>query len=85
MEHDPVWNILSLQNQGRLCGNRPFDSSCIPVSNNHMMNISRASYIVQYLRIWFSLVLQKHDVAAEMIEVIYISHNSEDIEIKFGV
>ena len=30
-------------------------------------------------------VQEKHDVAAEMIEVIYLSHNSEDIEIKFGI
>ena len=35
---------------------------------------------------WDTLTVQeKHDVAAEMIEVVYISHNSEDIEIEFGI
>ncbi len=35
---------------------------------------------------WDSLSVQeKHDIAADMIEVIYISHNSEDIEVNFGV
>ena len=35
---------------------------------------------------WEELSVQeKHDIAAEMIEVVYISHNSEDIEIKFAV
>lgn len=38
------------------------------------------------LAMWDTLTLQdKHDVAAEMIKVVYISHNSGDIEIKFGV
>ena len=35
---------------------------------------------------WSELSIQeKHDLAAEMIEVIYISHLSEDIEIKMGI
>ena len=35
---------------------------------------------------WDALSVQeKHDIAAEMIEVVYISHYSEDIEIKFGI
>ena len=42
--------------------------------------------LVEPLAMWDTLTVQeKHDVAAEMIEVVYISHNSEDIEIKFGV
>ena len=35
---------------------------------------------------WDELTAQeKHDVAAEMIEVVYISHHGEDIEIRFGI
>jgi len=35
---------------------------------------------------WDTLTVQeKNDVAAEMIEVVYISHLSEDIEIRFGI
>ena len=35
---------------------------------------------------WSELSVQeKHDVAAEMIEVVYLSHHSEDIEIRFGI
>lgn len=35
---------------------------------------------------WNELSVQdKHDIAAEMIDVIYISHNSNEIEIKFGI
>ncbi|MBR6069512.1 MAG: hypothetical protein IKP78_02835 [Ruminococcus sp.] len=42
--------------------------------------------LVEPLAMWDTLTVQeKHDVAAEMIEVIYISHHNEDIEIKFGV
>ena len=42
--------------------------------------------LVEPLANWDTLTVQeKHDVAAEMIEVVFISHNSEDIEIKFGV
>lgn len=42
--------------------------------------------LVEPLAMWDTLTVQeKHDVAAEMIEVIYLSHNSEDIEIKFGI
>ena len=42
--------------------------------------------LVEPLAMWDALTVQeKHDVAAEMIEVIYLSHNSEDIEIKFGI
>ena len=38
------------------------------------------------LAVWDTLTVQeKHDVAAEMIEVVYISHLSEDIEIRFGI
>ncbi|HRU96075.1 MAG TPA: hypothetical protein P5092_01380 [Ruminococcus sp.] len=38
------------------------------------------------LAMWDTLTVQgKHDVAAEMIEVVYISHLSEDIEIRFGI
>ena len=42
--------------------------------------------LVEPLAMWDSLTVQeKHDVAAEMIEVIYLSHHNEDIEIKFGI
>ena len=42
--------------------------------------------LVEPLAMWDTLTVQeKHDVAAEMIEVVYISHRSEDIEIKFGI
>ena len=35
---------------------------------------------------WDELTAQEnHDVAAEMIEVVYISHHGEDIEIRFGI
>ena len=35
---------------------------------------------------WDTLTVQeKHDVAAEIIEVVYISHHGEDIEIRFGI
>ena len=39
------------------------------------------------LKNWDSLTVQeKHDVAAEMIDVIYISHHSDkEIEIIFGI
>ena len=42
--------------------------------------------LVEPLAMWDSLTVQeKHDVAAEMMEEFFISHQSEDIEIKFGV
>ncbi len=42
--------------------------------------------VAEPLAMWDTLTVQeKHDVAAEMIEVVYISHHSEDIEIKFGI
>ena len=42
--------------------------------------------LTEPLAMWDTLTVQeKHDVAAEMIEGVYISHLSEDIEIKFGI
>ncbi len=42
--------------------------------------------LTEPLAMWDTLTVQeKHDVAAEMIEVVYISHHSEDIEIRFGI
>ncbi len=42
--------------------------------------------LVEPLAMWDTLTVQeKHDVAAEMIEVVYISHHSEDIEIRFSI
>ncbi len=35
---------------------------------------------------WDELSMQeKHDVAAEMIDVVYLSHHSEDIDVRMGV
>ena len=35
---------------------------------------------------WDTLSVQeKHDIAAEMIEAVDISHNSDEIEIVFGI
>lgn len=42
--------------------------------------------LVEPLAVWDTLSVQeKHDIAAEMIDVVYISHNSEDIEVHFGI
>lgn len=42
--------------------------------------------LTEPLAMWDALTVQeKHDVAAEMIEVVYISHHGEDIEIRFGI
>ena len=42
--------------------------------------------LTEPLAMWDTLTVQeKHDVAAEMIEVVYISHHGEDIEIRFGI
>lgn len=42
--------------------------------------------LTEPLAVWDTLTVQeKHDVAAEMIEVVYISHHSEDIEFRFGI
>lgn len=38
------------------------------------------------MAVWDTLLVQeKHDIAAEMIEAVYISHNSNDIEIVFSI
>lgn len=38
------------------------------------------------LSLWNTLTVQeKHDLAEQIIEVIYISHNSEEVNIVFGV
>jgi len=42
--------------------------------------------LVDPLEVWDTLSVQeKHDIAAEIIEVVYISHNSNEIEIVFGI
>ena len=42
--------------------------------------------LAEPLAVWDTLSVQeKHDIAAEMIEVVYISHNSNEIEIVFGI
>lgn len=42
--------------------------------------------LAEPLEHWSELTIQeKHDVAAEMIEVIHISHTTNDIEIKMGI
>ena len=42
--------------------------------------------LAEPLEHWSELTVQeKRDLAAEMIEVIYISHNTNDIEIKMGI
>ena len=42
--------------------------------------------LVEPPAVWDTLSVQeKHDIATEMIEVVYISHNSNEIEIVFGI
>lgn len=42
--------------------------------------------LVEPLAVWDTLSVQeKHNLAAEMIDVVYISHNSENIEVHFGI
>ncbi len=42
--------------------------------------------LAEPLAVWDTLSVQeKHDIAAEIIEVVYISHNSNEIEIVFGI
>ena len=42
--------------------------------------------LVEPLAVWDTLSVQeKHDIAAEMIEAVYISHNSNEIEIVFSI
>ena len=42
--------------------------------------------LTEPLAVWDTLLIQeKHDIAAEMIEVVYISHNSNEIEIVFSI
>ena len=42
--------------------------------------------LTEPLAVWDSLTVQeKHDIAAEMIEVVYLSHHSDDIEVIFGI
>lgn len=50
---------------------------------NKAININPLS---EPLKNWNELTVQdKHNIAAEMIDVIYISHNSQEIEIIFGI
>lgn len=42
--------------------------------------------LTEPLAVWDSLTVQeKHDIAAEMIEAVYISHHNDDIEVVFGI
>ena len=65
--------------------------SCTPVERKLQTKSRKRKAIntkplTEPLAMWDTLTVQeKHDVAAEMIEVVYISHHSEDIEIRFGI
>ena len=55
-------------------------------TKSHKRKAINTKPLTEPLAMWDTLTVQeKHDVAAEMIEVVYISHLSEDIEIKFGI